>query len=175
MTFSACGDDTNDESASDPAPDGGAATKQDAGAGKSGSGGAGGNVASTNPSTATQAKCGSKMCSAGGGFAMPCCADEATETCGMSFMGAGCSIPEPGDERCPSVNGFAMLPSCCTEDNMCGINAAMFGMPGCVELGMAAARAQMTAASAFPKPRTCDGKEVSNVDADAGADADGGM
>jgi hypothetical protein len=57
---------------------------------------------------------------------------------------------------------------------MCGISAAMFGMPGCIELSEAKTRAQMSSASAFPEPRACDGSSTGS-DADAGApDADGG-
>lgn len=176
----ACGDDTSDTQPTDPGLD--ASTQRDSSGGAGGTGKTGAssgsgsssmaNGASNNASVAMAVKCGAKMCTSQGGFAAACCADEKTETCGTSFMGGGCSVPEPGDERCPGVMGFVTLPSCCTDDGMCGINASMFGMPGCIELGAAAARAQMTSASAFPKPQACDGRPI--ADGDAGVDADGG-
>jgi hypothetical protein len=177
----ACGDDNS----GDPEPD--TKTSPDAGKGGNQSGGSGGRAGSAatggnssagpgpGPGPAGSVECGSKTCTApGGGFVSACCADAETETCGMSLMGAGCSVPEPGDARCPSVMGFVTLPSCCTDDGMCGINAAMFGMPGCIELSEAASRAQMSSASSFPEPRRCDASGTS-ADADAGAsDTDGG-
>lgn len=175
----ACGDDaTSDTLPTEPAFDAGA--RRDSGVGAAGEPGVAGGPGSasvadgtsSNASFAMAVRCGAKMCTSPGGFAAACCADEKTETCGMSFMGGRCSLPEPGDERCPGVMGLVTLPSCCTADGMCGINASMFGMPGCIELGAAATRAQMTSASAFPKPRACDGLPVS--DGDAGMDADGG-
>jgi len=57
---------------------------------------------------------------------------------------------------------------------MCGISAAMFGMPGCIELSQAASRAQMSSASSFPAPRSCNGSRA-DADGDAGvAGEDGG-
>jgi hypothetical protein len=187
---SGCSDDADDSApSSDDAAGGSKSTAGDSakggtGGAKASSGGTGGAKAgaagSGSTSTAANVECGSKSCSSPpGGFAMACCADADKGVCGVSLMGAQCSVPEPGDERCPGVDvmGFVMLPSCCTDNGMCGINPAMFGMPGCVELGDAAKRAQMTMASAFPSPRRCDGSAVGgNTDADAGmTDADAGL
>lgn len=178
----ACGDDEGDDTTKENASDAGPRAGGNASGGKGGSqstGNAGSGVTAGNtsvgPGAAVSAECGSKTCtSPGGSFAAACCVDAATETCGMSFMGAGCSVPEPGDERCPDVMGFVTLPSCCTEDGMCGINASMFGMPGCIELSEAATRAQMSSASSFPEASRCDGSSV-GTDSDAGtSEADGG-
>lgn len=181
----ACGDDGDASAAGESHKDAGSKSgesvvgikSEQSGAGSRGGAGmiANGVAPSGVPGGVASVACGSKSCVApGGGFASPCCVDSETETCGMSFMGAGCSAPEPGDERCPSLMGFVTLPSCCTPEGMCGISAAMFGMPGCIELSEAVSRAQMSSASSFPAPRSCDGAS-SAADGDAGlAGEDGG-
>ena len=62
------------------------------------------------------------------------------------------------DERCPSVDvmGIFTIPSCCTEDGQCGIDATNFG-GGCVELSVAAAMAAQMGGGAieWPKPQPC--------------------
>jgi hypothetical protein len=187
---SGCSDDADDSAPSSGSDDAAGGSKSTAGnsakggtggakASSGGTGGAKADAAGSSSSATGNVECGSTSCSSPpGGFAMACCADADKGVCGVSLMGAQCSVPEPGDERCPGVDvmGFVMLPSCCTDNGMCGINPAMFGMPGCVELGDAAKRAQMTMASAFPSPRRCDGSAVGNTDSDAGmTDADAGL
>lgn len=174
----ACGDD-------DAATGG----KSDAGmAGKAGSaanggrGGAGGRAgaggkssvagrsgsAAVDPGQMTDVACGTATCSstaAAMGFITACCADPATSTCGTATMGGSCAKPVPDDPRCPGLNvmGFVMLPSCCATNGMCGIDASMFGMPGCVDLAAAAMQAMSMGGGAdIPSPRACDA---------AGADA----
>jgi hypothetical protein len=133
-------------------------------AGRSGSGAAG-------SSQAGGVKCGSMMCMASGpaaGFIDACCADEATSTCGTSIMGNPCSKPVADDPRCPGVNvmGFIMLPSCCAQNGMCGIDASMFGMPGCVDLATAAKQAMSMGGGAdLPAARACDGADGGAEDA----------
>jgi hypothetical protein len=140
-----------------------------------GSAGRGGRNAATGGGNApgdgqaTSVKCGSATCmspAAAMGFITACCADEATSTCGTAAMGGACAKPIPDDPRCPGIDvmGVIMLPSCCSQNGMCGIDASMFGMPGCVDLGVAAKQAMsMGGGIALPSPRACDG-------ADGGAD-----
>jgi hypothetical protein len=90
--------------------------------------------------------CGTKRCTMPeDSMVEPCCRDAFASECGMrgGFGGDACVAIVAMDARCPAVmTGPIMLPSCCDEaTNMCGINAEMFGMPGCIELGMAAQRA----------------------------------
>ena len=94
------------------------------------------------------------------GFITPCCADEATSTCGTSIMGNACSKQSEGDPRCPSIQamGLFTIPSCCTPGNMCGIDASMFGFGGCTDLASAAMLSQMMGSGGdIPAPRACDG------------------
>jgi hypothetical protein len=105
------------------------------------------------------------------GFISACCVDAASSTCGTSAMGGACAKPVPSDPRCPGLDvmGFIMLPSCCTQ-GQCGIDASMFGMPGCVDLASAAKQAAsmgMSGGVQLPAPRACD-------DTDAGAESDAG-
>lgn len=176
----ACGDDEGSDTTGASRGDAGASTTEAGGRTATRDGAGSSSVA---PGGMSSVACGSKTCTApGGGFAMACCVDAETETCGTSFMGAGCSVPDPGDTRCPSVMSLVTLPACCTDDGMCGINAAMFGMPGCIELSEAASRAQMSSAASFPEPRRCDAtgpvddpETDRDTDTDAGvADEDGG-
>jgi hypothetical protein len=169
----ACGDD---DAASGNKPDVGAAGK----AGHAANGGAGGaaghagaagksNAAGHSGSAAAgdtggggDVKCGTATCSSPAqamGFIMGCCADEATSTCGTAMMGGACAKPVADDPRCPGLNvmGFVMLPSCCATNGMCGIDASMFGMPGCVDLESAAKQAMSMGGGAdIPAPRACD-------------------
>jgi hypothetical protein len=121
--------------------------------------------------------CGSKRCTMPeGSTAEPCCRDAFSSECGMlgGFGGTSCVAILPMDARCPPVSfGPIMLPSCCTDANMCGINAGMFGMASCIELGAAAQMAMERAMMFqqadggmpgmpggfmvdFPAPRTCE-------------------
>jgi hypothetical protein len=121
--------------------------------------------------------CGSETCEAPAGamgLIVACCADEAMSTCGTSFMGNACAAPGENDPRCPPLEimgGFFMLASCCTDDDQCGIDASMFGRPGCVDLATAAEQAEMMGGGSgveLPEPRSCSG------DTDAGSDDDAG-
>jgi len=69
-----------------------------------------------------------------------CCADAFQSLCGLKVNARACLPPQPSstmaDDRCPSVsimNGAFMIPSCCTDDGKCGINAQAAGM-GCISL-----------------------------------------
>jgi hypothetical protein len=89
-----------------------------------------------------------------------CCLDPFSSTCGLKKPGGLCATAATnGDPRCPSVDVMAglVLPSCCTDDGKCGINAAMFGAMGCVELGTAAEMAKTMGGASlmFPAPRAC--------------------
>ena len=166
--FVGCGDDDTPSEITPSAGRAGANTTGRAGSGQ----GVGGN--STLPTTPmTEVQCGSTTCSAPGaaiGFIMPCCADEANSKCGMSSpMGGSCTVPSPGDTRCPSVQamGLFMIPSCCTPDNQCGIDASMFGFGGCTDLESAAKQSMsMGSGTMIPAPRRCDANDLG----DAGAD-----
>jgi hypothetical protein len=181
VSVSACGDDDSTDKPSDAPKAGSAAV---GGGGKGGAGGAkpasgGSTSSSTTPTDMMSVACGSTTCQAAAGpipgFATACCADESTSTCGMSVMGNPCSKPVQGDMRCPPVDimGFIMLPSCCTPDDKCGIDASMFGMGGCVDLKSAADQAAsmgggMGFTIMFPSPRSCSGGGGDAGAADAG-------
>jgi hypothetical protein len=89
--------------------------------------------------------CGTTTCSAPaipGGimipglmFRAPCCANQATGTCG-TLNAAVCEPPPPPAPACPappSLGGF-MLKSCCVQaTQICGIDGSMVGM-GCTTL-----------------------------------------
>lgn len=105
--------------------------------------------------------CGSTTCMPpeGGGLTA-CCLDPFSSTCGTSKAGGMCGTAQvTGDPRCPAVDIMmgVMLPSCCTDDGKCGIDATMFGMPGCVDLATAAemAKSMGGASLTFPEPRAC--------------------
>jgi hypothetical protein len=90
-----------------------------------------------------------------------CCLDPFASTCGSQKAGGPCGPAQPaGDSRCPSVDimGGGALPSCCTTDGKCGINATMFGSMGCVELGVAAEMAKSMGGGSlmWPAPKSCD-------------------
>ena len=125
-------------------------------------------------------KCGDTMCGAEGSgisslLARPCCLDEANGVCGTSpITGGDCAKPVESDSRCPEVDvmGLLKLPSCCA-DNRCGIDGAMFGMPGCTDLKVASSQLPVMGFVTFPQPRTCDGMldpfaEQNDDDDDAG-------
>jgi hypothetical protein len=169
LGFVACGDDDSSESDCDAgSQDGGSAGKGGA-SGKAGAGGSGAAGGGTTPS-AGAVKCGSATCEAPAaamGFISACCADEATSTCGMtSLMGGQCTMPGKTDPRCPAISAMGfMIPSCCTAQGMCGVDASMFGFGGCTDLESAAK--QSMGGSTIPAPRRCD-------EADGGADSDAG-
>jgi hypothetical protein len=173
LGFVACGDDDGDSERDGGGQDGGTAGKG-GGGGKGGrAGGAG--AAGGGMTMGGAVKCGSTMCEAPAGamgFISACCADEAKGTCGMtSLMGGQCSVPAKADPRCPTVSAMGfMIPSCCTPQGMCGLDASMFGFGGCTDLDSAAkqAGAMGGGASTIPAPRRCD-------EADGGADADAGL
>lgn len=131
--------------------------------GRGGAGGAGGRAGGTAGTAAGYVKCGSKQCAppanilAGLPLGIPlsvaCCADSSTGLCGAAAAaGELCEPPAKVDARCPGVNlgglgaiagGGMMVPAdamngCCTPDNACGLDGALFGR-GCVENGEVAA------------------------------------
>lgn len=119
--------------------------------------------------------CGETRCTMPEGSTVePCCRDAFAGECGMlgGFGGTSCVAIIPMDARCPPVMaGPIMLASCCI-DNMCGVNAGMFGMASCIELGEAEQRAMEMAMMFggdedggtpgggfmidFPDPQTCE-------------------
>ena len=111
--------------------------------GSSGATGGGGSGAGGSGSTVAPVPCGSTMCQPGTSrFVRPCCFDMAAGKCGTTIPFGGsmmCNENVEADPRCESVmSRVGQIPSCCTEDNRCGISFAMFGMPGCTSLEEAA-------------------------------------
>jgi hypothetical protein len=107
--------------------------------------------------------CGKTTCELEEGeTATLCCFDEFSAKCGMKqgMTGNACVMRVMSDNRCPSVavaGGMFTLPSCCTADNMCGINAGVFtGGTSCTELGMAAMDPRGMGMITFPAPKACD-------------------
>ena len=107
--------------------------------------------------------CGKDICMLEDGEeATLCCFDEFSAKCGMKqgTMGNTCVMRVTSDKRCPSVavgGGMFTLPSCCTADNMCGINAGVFtGGMTCTELSMAAMDPRGMGMIMFPPPKACD-------------------
>lgn len=108
--------------------------------------------------------CGSTACPMGG-----CCADQFQSLCGAAIGVSGCiKPPEPdenSDQRCPeiSIAGFFTLPSCCTPEGDCGINASMFSPTAtCVEISEFEMRARMMLGDSggalpfeIPEPKRC--------------------
>lgn len=136
---------------------GGCGDDKDSGS-KAGAGGS--SRAGTGGAGPKTAPCGSKNCEPPAeGTAEACCMDAFSSTCGFMLPGGMCAPSVLGDPRCPSVSvgGGIMLPSCCTDDGQCGIDATMFGMPGCVDLASAAERAKTMGGGMimFPEPRAC--------------------
>lgn len=166
-------DDDKDE---DPNPAGGRS-------GSAGTGGrAGSTAAGTGGTTVEPVECGSGSClppmSALSGLpimiptAVACCVDEETAQCGSAESeGATCEPPAVADERCPgfdlsalgnlggAVGGGMQMTGCCTPNNQCGLDGAIFGR-GCVE--NSAAQAQLGAIPLIgtlimiPPARACD-------------------
>jgi len=83
-----------------------------------------------------------------------------TAAAGSGGRGGSASSMVMSDPRCPSVKlgGVTELPSCCDPNGQCGINAAMFGQPLCIELAMADQQAKSLGANSadYPPPRACD-------------------
>ena len=120
--FAGCGGDDHD--AAEETDEGNAGS---AGADRPDAGGAG-------TSSEEGVPCGTKHCTAPEG-STACCVDAFGSTCGL-MQGAGCVVAPESDPRCPSVMGFLPMPSCCTDDNMCGIMSTFAGT-GCIELAEA--------------------------------------
>jgi hypothetical protein len=170
---SGCSSDDEDD---DKAPSGG----------RSGSAGTGGRAGSTAAGTGGAAvepvECGTGSClppmSALSGLpiqlpqAVACCVDEETAQCGSAESeGATCEPPAVADDRCPgfdlsalgnlggAVGGGMQMTGCCTPNNQCGLDGAIFGR-GCVE--NSAAQAQLGAIPfigtliMIPAARACD-------------------
>jgi hypothetical protein len=174
-----CGDDDDSDKGSNHKDAG--PSKGD-GAGRGGSGPVSGAAGSGLPPFGTPpppVECGSTTCASpatGFGIITACCADESTSTCGTTFGGGMCAAPAETDPRCPPLNlmGFLMLGSCCTPEGMCGFDASMFGMSGCVDLSAAATGQGLPAIPglAFPPPRACE--DSGESDAGVAGDQDGG-
>jgi hypothetical protein len=159
------------------APSGGSGTgsssDKDSGTPAAGEGGSGGDVlvdAGSSDGGGLEL-CGGETC----GSPM-CCADAFQSLCGLRVNARACLPPQPtsteSDERCPSVsinNGAFMIPSCCTEEMKCGINAQAAGM-GCISLeeviaytsgmgggdgGMAPMGMGMGFGIMWPEPKAC--------------------
>lgn len=107
-------------------------------------------------------QCGAEVC------ASPmCCADAFQSKCGLQVNARACLPPQPSttmsDPNCPSVsimNGAFMIPSCCTDDGKCGINAQAAGM-GCISLEEVIAFTSSDAGGGtgagimWPEPKAC--------------------
>jgi hypothetical protein len=155
-----CGGDDDDDKSS-----AGSSGKSAAGAsGKDSSSAGSGSPMTMLPEGAIA--CGKTVCELGEGeTAMLCCFDEFSGMCGMkSGAGSNCVMRVESDSRCPSVSvgGMFTLPSCCTADNMCGINAGIFtGSMDCTELSQASMMAMMRAGGmggfiTFPPAKACE-------------------
>jgi hypothetical protein len=131
----------------------------------------------------------------GGGGAIPmgmaCCIDEAAEECGYTAMAGGmCEPPATEDMRCDGIDtsglqaladmfGFGALVGqafmggfgCCTDDNQCGVDGALFGR-GCVAnveaMAMLGAIPLVGGAIEVPVARSCDDPGDSGAHDDAG-------
>lgn len=105
--------------------------------------------------------CGNQVCMPDEGSTVTlCCADPFSAKCGM-MQGQSCVARVVMDPRCPSImaGGMFTLASCCTADNMCGIDTSIFTGEPCTELGAAAMQAMMMGRSGFitfPPPKACD-------------------
>jgi hypothetical protein len=148
------GDDEGDSSSGGDSGAGGQSSSAGAGGASAGAGGSGSGQSGAGGATATAGAggaggsmaapvpCGSAECQGTGRFLSACCFDEAASKCGtmIAFGGDGmCNENVDPDPRCDSVMSSTItIPSCCTEDNRCGISFAMFGMPGCTSLEEAA-------------------------------------
>jgi len=184
LLIAACGDDA--------IPDGKPTALATGTAGRQGAAAASGGNSDTAPASAGSdawfpgglpppllVACGTALCAspvAGFGFITACCADEATSTCGTTTPSGGCMKPPAGDPRCPALNfrGIISVPSCCTADGACGLDGAMYGMPGCTDLASASARANAMRilGVSVPEPRPCDPADSTHADAgteDAGS------
>lgn len=115
----------------------------------------------------TMVACGTAMCTGfmfGGMGAMPCCAAEATGTCGT--VSGGACMPNPMvAELCPKLPMVLgrQATSCCKADGTCGVDASAFGM-GCTGYqGLA-----MLGATP-PPPTNCDGTPAAGAAPTTGA------
>lgn len=176
VTLAACSSEDNgdDDTPIAGVGGGGGASGSTAGAGAGGaSGGAGGASGGGGTAAPMPITCGTTTCPDPLGGMMlpiplprPCCADEAMGTCGtMPAAGGACMPPIPADPRCPTVSGPIPVTSCCTADNLCGLDGSMLGM-GCVDFATVAA-GFLGGILMVPAPVTCDGMPI--------GDADGGV
>lgn len=72
--------------------------------------------------------------------------------------------PSPSDPRCPQVaSPLATIPlrSCCAANQMCGLDASMFGM-GCVDFATLASQPVGTFLM-LPSPTPCDDDEDAGI------------
>lgn len=94
-----------------------------------------------------------------------CCLDEAAGACGVTAQGAACEALAEPDTRCPSIDAGAFGAllgnvgfGCCTEENLCGVDGAMFGR-GCIENSQAGAELAAMGIGGFltpPAAKGCD-------------------
>jgi len=104
-----------------------------------GKGGGGSEDAGLPPVDEGSVACGKVICMPEEGeTATLCCFDEFSAKCGMKqgMSGAACVMRVTPYKGCPSAMGMGglTLPSCCTDDGMCGINAGAFtGSTTCTE------------------------------------------
>lgn len=148
LSLLGCGKKTSD--AGTDAGSGGATASAGSGAsGASGGGAAGSSGRAGGAGTGTVAKnvdChpagGTFKCAGSSGglmvpglsFAETCCADPATMTCGaVNMMTKACDAPPAPEPRCPSPF-MGIASSCCTADNLCGVDASLMGR-GCLDFG----------------------------------------
>lgn len=136
-------------------------------------------AADWDPAQTTVIPCGTAKClspvNVFGVFPVAaCCADEDTSTCGLITGNDVCMRPFVGDARCPPLTfrGIISVPSCCNESGACGLDASMYGLPGCIELARAATLASGVPGISIPEPRSCSAHTATGADA---GDADAGL
>ena len=123
--------------------------------------------------------CGEKCCGQGPGQMAPaCCSDPFEGVCGMSVSVFGstpaCIKQVASVSGCPPLSvGPISIPSCCTPEKMCGLDASLFGMPGCTELGEAQRRAMQMFMMPPMTPATAG--TTASTDEDGGVAGAGGM
>lgn len=147
------------------------------GGARGGAGGAGGG-APMAPAGPAPVQCGTRTCAApmvpmfpgAPPLAAPCCLDPAMGTCGWSMNGGACFPPPPTDPECPK--GGLGQNGCCLADGMlCGIDAAMFGMPNCFDI----INSPFNRGGMLGAGTRCDGTPVPAMAGAGGGGGSGGM
>jgi hypothetical protein len=119
-------------------------------------------------SSPVQVLCGSNVCTSPFTMPlpipvpMPCCYDPFLGECGTSSNGGVCRAVSPPDPRCPQVASPVLaLTSCCAANQMCGLDASMFGM-GCVDFATLASQ-PIGSFLMLPSPTPCGDDEDAGI------------